>query len=51
MTKYDKNEGFENASRASDESFKRRTHKQRMDWLEGIWELQRIGNQRRKHRS
>ena len=46
MTKYDKTKDLKNASRASDESFKGAPTSKEMDWLEGIWELQRIGNQR-----
>lgn len=43
-----KNMGFESAEEASNWAFRQRTPKQRMDWLEDMWELQRIGLSRRR---
>ena len=40
--------GYKAAEQASDWAFRQRTPKQRMDWLEDIWELQKIGRMRRK---
>ena len=47
----DKNFNFNTAEKNSDWAFRQRTHKQRMDWLEDIWELQKIGRLRRKDKS